>query len=91
MDIQDLRKEIDLIDDQLVKLFTQRMDVAARIAEYKKTQGMPILVPAREREKLKDVADKAGPEMADYVQALYRTMFELSRDYQLRCNSAEVE
>ena len=32
MDIQELRGQIDLIDDELVRLFCQRMNVAARIA-----------------------------------------------------------
>ena len=59
MDIHELRGEIDKIDDELVKLFTQRMDVAAQIADYKKEHNLPILVPAREREKLADVAQKA--------------------------------
>ena len=54
MDIKELRNEIDVIDDQIVKLFGQRMDVASRIAEYKKKNNMPIFVPAREREKLQD-------------------------------------
>ena len=65
MSLDILRNEIDKIDDQLVSLFTQRMDVAAKIADYKKEHNLPILVPAREREKLKDVAEKAGPEMAE--------------------------
>ena len=82
MDIQDMRKEIDAIDDQLVQLFTQRMDVAARIADYKKAESLPIFVPAREREKLADVAQKAGPEMANYTRVLYSMLFELSRSYQ---------
>ncbi len=82
MDIQDLRKEIDTIDDQIVQLFTQRMDVAARIADYKKANNSPIFVPAREREKLADVAQKAGPEMANYTRVLYSMLFELSRSYQ---------
>ena len=82
MDIQDMRKEIDAIDDQLVQLFTQRMDVAARIADYKKAENLPIFVPAREREKLADVAEKAGPEMANYTRVLYSMLFELSRSYQ---------
>ena len=67
MDIQDMRKEIDAIDDQMVQLFAQRMDVAARIADYKKAENLPIFVPQREREKLADVAQKAGPEMANYT------------------------
>ncbi len=87
MDIQDLRKEIDSIDDQLVKLFAQRMDVAAKIADYKKENHMPIHVPAREREKLQDVAQKAGPEMANYTRVLYSMLFELSRSYQSKRNS----
>ena len=86
MDIQDMRKEIDAIDDQLVQLFTQRMDVAARIADYKKAENLPIFVPAREREKLNDVAQKAGPEMANYTRVLYSMLFELSRSYQSKLN-----
>ncbi len=82
MDIQDLRSEIDSIDDQLVALFTQRMAVSSRIASYKKEHAMPIYVPAREREKLQAVGQLAGPEMANYTKVLYSMLFELSRSYQ---------
>ena len=82
MDLKELRGQIDEIDDQLVKLFCQRMDVAAQVAQYKKENGLPILMPAREREKLQDVAQKAGPEMAGYTRTLYTMLFELSRSYQ---------
>ena len=82
MDIQELRGQIDLIDDELVRLFCQRMNVAAQIADYKKEHGLPILVPSREREKLKDVSQKAGPEMENYTRVLYSMLFELSRSYQ---------
>ena len=88
MELKDLRNEIDAIDDELVKLFSQRMDVAARIADYKKEHTMPIFVPAREREKLKDVAEKAGPDMANYTRVLYSMLFELSRSYQSKKNDA---
>lgn len=82
MDLKELRGQIDEIDDQLVKLFCQRMDIAAQVAQYKKEQGLPILMPAREREKLQDVSQKAGPEMAGYTRTLYTMLFELSRSYQ---------
>ena len=87
MDLKDYRKEIDAIDDQLVQLFGKRMDIAAKIADYKKENNLPILVPAREREKLADVAQKAGPEMANYTRVLYSMLFELSRSYQSKRNS----
>ena len=86
MELSDLRTEIDAIDDELVKLFVQRMDVAAKIADYKKSHDLPILVPAREREKLTEVAQIAGPEMANYTRVLYSMLFELSRSYQSKCN-----
>ena len=89
MDLTQLRNEIDKIDDELVKLFGQRMDVAAQIADYKKENNLPILVPAREREKLTDVADKAGTEMANYTRVLYSMLFELSRSYQSKRNDTK--
>ena len=82
MDLKDLRNDIDAIDDQLVKLFAQRMEISAQIADYKKEKSLPIFVPAREREKLADVAEKAGPDMANYTRVLYSMLFELSRSYQ---------
>ena len=82
MDLQELRLQIDRIDDELVKLFAERMDVAAKIGDYKKQRNLPVFVPAREREKLQDVAKKAGPEMANYTRVLYSMLFELSRSYQ---------
>ena len=88
MDISQLRNEIDKIDDELVKLFGQRMDVAARIADFKKENNLPILVPAREREKLANVAEKAGPEMSNYTRVLYSMLFELSRSYQSKRNES---
>ena len=84
MDIQELRGEIDSIDDQLIRLFVQRMAVASRIAEYKKARGLPVLDARREQEKLDAVAAKAGPAMADYTRSLYTSLFRLSRDYQDR-------
>ena len=82
MDLNELRGQIDNIDDQLVRLFAQRMEVSAQIGNYKKENNMPVFVPAREREKLMDVAKKAGPEMANYTRVLYSMLFELSRSYQ---------
>jgi monofunctional chorismate mutase len=91
MDLNELRKEIDQIDDELVRLFTQRMEVSARIADYKKENGLPILMPQREAEKLRCVAQKAGPELAQYTKVLYSMLFELSRGYQSQRNAGRTE
>ncbi len=90
MKISELRGKIDAIDDQLVALFCQRMEVAAQIGDYKRESNLPILVPAREREKLQDVAEKAGPQMANYTRVLYSMLFELSRSYQNKRTEAQT-
>lgn len=90
MDLSELRLEIDKIDDELVRLFVQRMEVSARIADYKKEHGLPIFVPSREQEKLTDVAWKAGPDMANYTRVLYDLLFELSRGYQSQRNATQT-
>ena len=89
MELNDLRTEIDQIDDQLVQLFAQRMEVSARIADYKKQNNMPIYVPAREREKLLAVSQQVAPELANHTRVLYSLLFELSRSYQSQCSSGE--
>ena len=86
MDLQELRKEIDSIDKEMVQLFLRRMEVSAQVADYKKAHDLPIFVPAREREKLRDVAELAGPDMANYTKVLYSMIFELSRSYQSKRN-----
>ena len=82
MDLKDYREQIDEIDDQLVKLFARRMEVAKGISEYKKAQGLPILDAGREREKLSAICAKVEPEMRNYTSVLYSSLFELSRSYQ---------
>ncbi len=86
MELKELREQIDAIDQQLVSLFCQRMNVSAQVADYKRRHDMPILVPAREREILADVAEQAGAEMGNYTRVLYSMIFELSRSYQSKQN-----
>lgn len=88
MDLAQLRQEIDKIDDEMVRLFGQRMEISAQISDYKKEHNLPIFQPNRERAKLQDVAQKAGPEMANYTRVLYSMLFELSRSYQSKRSAA---
>ena len=87
MEISDIRAQIDQVDNELVQLFVKRMGLSAQVAEYKKAHNLPIYAPAREREILQDVAEKAGPDMANYTRVLYSMLFELSRSYQSKRNT----
>ena len=91
MDIQEIRKEIDRVDDQFVKLFNERMHLSSQIAEVKREQDLPVLNVRREREILNEVAAKSDSELANYSQVLYSLIFELSRSYQEKLLKTESE
>ena len=84
MELQELRGRIDRIDDELVRLFAERMDVAAEVAAYKKEKGLPVLDASREKAKLRDVMGKAPEELQEQTGLLYSLLFELSRARQNR-------
>lgn len=48
MDLLELRKEIDEIDDELIPLLLKRMSVSEKVAKYKVERGMPVLNSERE-------------------------------------------
>ena len=82
MELKKLREEIDGIDRELTALFGKRMEVSARIAEYKRKNGLPILDSDRERELLDKIADISGTELREYSVELYEKIMELSKSYQ---------
>lgn len=82
MNLEELRTKIDEIDEELIKLFEKRMDVAGEIAEFKRGNDMPVLSAPRERQKLAAVTEETRDDMKPYVSVLYPLLFELSRSYQ---------
>ena len=83
-DLKEIRNELDRIDDQLIRLFSQRMSLARDVAAYKKEHGLPILDTGREREIINRVSLEAGEDMAHYAKLLYQTLFSVSKAYQAR-------
>ena len=50
--LDELRREIDAIDEQLVRLLSDRAECALRIGHEKKLAGMDVYQPSRETEVL---------------------------------------
>jgi len=82
MDLHHYRVLIDRIDDEILRLFKERMEISLQIANYKKENSLPVLDAAREEEKLACISEKAGEEMRSYSCRLFSALFELSREYQ---------
>lgn len=81
MTLDDIRKDIDRIDSELVPLLKSRMECSLKVAEIKKEQGLPIYHPVREQEIL-DRVNKAGGDFGKYIESLYRELMSVSREAQ---------
>lgn len=87
MDISELRKKIDKVDDQLLQLFLERMELSEGIAAYKNERMLPIENKSREREILSGVMERAG-KYEQYAFHLFSTLFNLSKSRQSELYSA---
>ena len=81
MELSDIRKRIDSVDDQLLMLFLERMDLSDEVAAYKNEHHLPILNKERERAILAKVTENAG-DRERYAYHLFSTLFELARSRQ---------
>ena len=83
MDLDQISKDIDQIDQELVALLEKRMVCVGQIVEYKEQQGLPVLDQGREREVLEKVASLVGDEQyRSTIQAQFRDLMARSRDFQ---------
>ena len=82
MSLDNYREQIDKIDDELLRLFTERMAVSRQVALYKKEHGLPVFNADREREVLSAAEEKTGEELQQYAIKLYTAILEISREYQ---------
>ena len=78
MELSEIRKQIDVLDDQMLELFLKRMSLVEEIADYKNELRMPIINRGREREILAKVAEQAG-DRERYAYHLFTTLFQLAK------------
>ena len=84
MELSDYRKKLDEIDEEMLRLFSERMNIAAQIASWKLENSLPVLDARREKEKLQRIEEMSNPELADYSFTLFSMLMELSRSRQNR-------
>ena len=81
-DLNELRNNLDEIDNEILDLFEKRIATCREIGNIKREKGIDVYVPAREEEKLEKVTELAGFESRPYVKDLFRSMMELSKVHQ---------
>jgi chorismate mutase / prephenate dehydratase len=80
MDIDNVRKDIDRIDKELVSLINKRAECAIEVGKLKESNTESIFAPEREMQVLSKVlAQNSGPLADKTVAAIYREIISACR------------
>ena len=78
--LDDLRREIDAIDERLVKLLSDRAECALQIGHEKKLAGMEVYQPSREADVLNHVQRiNSGPLDDAAMKRLFERIIDEAR------------
>lgn len=88
--ISRVRRHIDQIDRQIVRLLARRQELSMDIGRVKHARGLPVHIPGRESELLEVVKDEAGHLGLDveHVEALFEMVLAESRRLQHEMRAA---
>ena len=78
--IEDWRRRIDEIDEQLVKLLNERSQCAMEIGHIKQTANLPLYQPEREKQVLANAAGyNRGPLPDTAIMRLFERILDEAR------------
>lgn len=81
--LEELRGQLDVVDNQIVKLYEERMKICEQVGEYKVEAGRKVFDRVREKEKLQNVASKVSSDFDKKgIQELYQQLMSMSRKLQ---------
>ncbi len=84
-ELEQARKTINSVDEQMAKLFEQRMKAVEKVYSHKKKYGLPILDTARENAVIERNSALVGDEtIREYYIDYQKSVMALSRAYQYR-------
>ena len=80
MTIDDYRKEINRLDSELLRIFNERANLALKIGEIKKEQGIPVYDPEREKRIFVAMTGaNPGPLEDEAIVRLFERVIDESR------------
>src|SRR5213592_1288276 len=90
--LDDLRNDIDRVDEVLVRLLNERARVACEIGRMKKAQGIEVYQPDREKAVLEHVRNIAveGPLGPDAIARLFERIIDEARRLERRVIHGEI-
>ena len=86
LDIDQLRQEIDRLDQELLGIFNARAAIALKIGEIKQTRGLAVYDPEREKRIFARMrAANPGPLEDEAIIRLFERVIDESRRLERMC------
>jgi len=83
MSLEELRKQIDEIDDRLLELLNRRIRVVQKVGELKHRTGASIYRPEREKAIIRRLVDRnGGPLTEAAIEAIFLEIFAVARNFE---------
>ena len=82
--LEEVRIEIDQVDQALIKLIIKRINLSKEVKAVKLASGKTVFDPNREREVIEQLKEIIPPEHHDYLETLYTLIFDYSKAVQNR-------
>lgn len=80
-DIDDYRKKIDEIDQEITRLFEERMDIVIKVGEYKKQNNLPVFNKAREDEVIaKNIGYLNNKDYSEGLKDFFINIMNIAKD-----------
>ncbi len=84
MNLDELRQEIDGLDQTIFDTFTTRMELCKQVAAYKIQNDMPVFQTAREDAVIEKARGRVPEELSDSAALLSRTVMDISKHLQYK-------
>lgn len=91
MDLSEIRKQIDEIDDKILDLFIERMNLATEVAKYKAANNMVVFQSDRERFIIDNVKKNSPEELKKSAAFLFMNIMDISKVSQINEITPDVE
>ena len=78
-EIQNMRTQINILDEKIVKLLKERLQLVYQVREFKKIESIPFHCPTREEVVLANISIGSEGLEREYLSQIYKTLLQVTR------------
>ena len=83
--LDDLRRDIDEVDREILRLLARRMQLVLQVGDYKRKHDLAVYDPERERRMLERLASNSpAPLSAESAKRIFERLIDESRSLEQR-------